>query len=262
MHLRPPHLSDIDRLLCGREPDDDRLVVLLPLVRSLRRAAELTPPRSRALRVATEAAGLSSAARASRNAATPTRADRPALSRPRLRLTGALLVLVVMLSASVGVASAANSAIPGETLYPLDCALEDLGLGNGGITERLSEAGLLVKSGQLGPGLVLVADALAHNAGTGGASQAANALRDAAGKMLDNGSARSAELRTRVAARLLDLAARHLTADQVDQAVVSLALDLDGDDGERTGDPERSNGKGNGGPERDKTTTTTKVKTK
>jgi len=167
-----------------------------------------------------------------------------------------------MLSASVGVASAANSAIPGETLYPLDCALEDLGLGNGGITERLSEAGLLVKSGQLGPGLVLVADALAHNAGTGGASQAANALRDAAGKMLDNGSARSAELRTRVAARLLDLAARHLTADQVDQAVVSLALDLDGDDGERTGDPERSNGKGNGGPERDKTTTTTKVKTK
>ncbi len=181
----------------------------------------------------------------------------------RLRLAGALLALVTMLSASAGVASAADGAIPGDTLYPLDCALEDLGLGDGGMTERLSEAGLLVKTGQLGQGLGLVADALGRAGKSGGASsQAADALRAAADNLLDKANAQSAELSTRVAARLLDLAASHLTADQLDQAVVTLALDLDSQDGGRTDNPDHSNGNGNAGPERDKTTTTTKAKTK
>ncbi len=56
----------------------------------------------------------------------------------RLTMAGAALALVVAVSG--GLAYAANGAKPGDLLYALDRALEGIGIGDGGVGERLSES--------------------------------------------------------------------------------------------------------------------------
>jgi len=56
----------------------------------------------------------------------------------RLTMAGAALALVVTMSG--GLAYAANEAKPGDLLYALDRALERIGIGDGGVGERLSES--------------------------------------------------------------------------------------------------------------------------
>ena len=60
-------------------------------------------------------------------------------------------VLAIVLSFG-GVAYGANGPVPGDTLYGLDAALENVGIGGGGLEERLSEAGELIDDGQVDEG--------------------------------------------------------------------------------------------------------------
>lgn len=265
--LRSHRLADIDRLLGGRTPHDEGLCDLLPLVRTLRNTAAATPSASRASLVAQRAALLAPAAQARPFAETQAKARRECLSPARLRLAGALLALLFMLSASAGVAAASDNAIPGDTLYPLDCALEDIGLDHGGMAERLSEANLLTRHGRLAPGLELVAAALHRYAPANAkASRAAEDLLAAADVIAKHGNSRPVRLERRVADTLLELAASGLGDDRLDQAVATLALDLTADGDGNPSSPHDSNGRGRGNqgsPANDKDkTTTTKIKQK
>lgn len=52
-----------------------------------------------------------------------------------------------------GVALAANGAVPGDTLFGIDRALETVGIGNGGNAERLNEVKALIDQGRADRGL-------------------------------------------------------------------------------------------------------------
>ena len=108
------------------------------------------PTEAEVQRFAVEAAKLVPAAPVGQNARALAGAAAAAHRRPRLslRLAGAMAAVVVALSAFSGVAYAANGAVPGDTLYGRDRALEDVNIGDGGLEERLTEAGQMVERGR------------------------------------------------------------------------------------------------------------------
>lgn len=71
-------------------------------------------------------------------------------------IASALLVGGVM-----GVAAASNHAAPGDPLYGIDRALEQINVNHGGFEERLDEANALAGKGRAAEALAHVADALA-----------------------------------------------------------------------------------------------------
>lgn len=110
-----------------------------------RGAAAVVPSDDAAVRFARQAAlATRPATRPATHTEAPVR-TRSAVSAPRprsyARFAGAFATLVVMLSASAGVAYAADASAPGYPLHGLDLAMESMGIGNGGLSERLSEAG-------------------------------------------------------------------------------------------------------------------------
>ena len=176
---RPISTSEAERLLDAKAPHAG-FEDLVSLVASLR--ASGPPPVERALieRVAVEAAAT---ARSSpvRHAGTAARPRRSLRLRHRLATGAAAMTLA--LGSSAGVAFAADGAAPGDALYGLDRALENIAVGNGGAAERLMEAAALVESGHLADGLEHAAEVLAANHGgdSADASEAASeALRAAA----------------------------------------------------------------------------------
>ena len=187
---RPISTSEAERLL-DAEPAQAGLEELGSLVASLR--ASRPPPVEPALieRVAVAAAAV---ARSSLVRSSPVRpvqfAATAAMQRRSLRLrhrlaTGAAAITLV-LGSGAGVAVAADGAAPGDVLYGLDRALENVAVGNGGAAERLREAAALVEAGHLADGLEHAAEVLAANHGgeSGGAGQAATeALRAAAARI-------------------------------------------------------------------------------
>lgn len=175
--------------------------------------------------------------------------------------------LVIVLSSTLalllgfaGVAYAADGAIPGDALYGLDCALEAAGIGDGGLEERLSEAGELIDNGQIDEGLTFAAEALTEEQddfdddGDGEESEEEGlgrreALLAAADAVLSSGSEQSLEVRTRVAEKLRWMATTELTGREFGQAVSRLARGLPLDDtleeGQTDGQSEETkNGKG------------------
>lgn len=108
---------------------------------------------------------------------TPTAIARSAPTRfvPRLATAALIAVLVVGLA---GTAAAADAASPGDALYGLDRALEQVGINDGGFEERLEEAQTLADKGQS-------AHALAHLAEELGATSpdAADALQAALARL-------------------------------------------------------------------------------
>ena len=78
-------------------------------------------------------------------------------------------VLVKVLAASValaavgtGVGVVANQAAPGDPLYGIDQALEQIGIGDGGVTERVQEAQRLIVKNHVAEGLRHAGDAIAQ----------------------------------------------------------------------------------------------------
>ena len=168
----------------------------------------------------------------------------------KTKLVAIVVASIVALLAFAGVAYGANGAVPGDTLYGFDCALE----------ERLAEAGELMDKGQVDEGLALAAEALTDEQeefeedgdgeenGEEGPGRR-EALLAAAEAVLANGSEQSLEVRTRVAEKLRWMATTELTGKEYGQAVSRLAraLTLEGEEGEGLTDgekPDSKNGKG------------------
>ncbi len=76
--------------------------------------------------------------------------------RAAATLTSAMLVVASL----AGVAVAADHAGPGDMLYGLDRALEAIGIGSGGASERLAEAKGLIDNGEYTDGLSHATDVL------------------------------------------------------------------------------------------------------
>jgi hypothetical protein len=179
--------------------------------------------------------------------------------------TKAMIVLgsaVAAVLCFAGVAYAADDAAPGDTLYGLDCSLEDIGIGDGGLQERLTEASELVEDGQVQEGLELAAGALAEeeqdeddDGQLEDGTSRSEALLAAAEAVLSSGSEQSLEVRTRVAEKLRFMATTELTGKEFGQAVSDLARGIsseeeqgedDASEGTSRGKSGESHGKANG----------------
>ena len=68
--------------------------------------------------------------------------------RPALRRVMALAASVAVLFALSGVAIAADGAVPGDLLYGVDRAMERIGIGDGGVDERIVEFDALIERGR------------------------------------------------------------------------------------------------------------------
>lgn len=141
--------QEIERLLTGSPAGNGPLSDLAPFVEEMRSyEAAYLPSDQLVERVAAEAATLALA-----GSATGVTGTRPSpLSRrrwPALSPRVAMATLsVVMLVGMTGVAAAADSATPGDPLYGLDRAMEQIGIGAGGAAERLDEADQLLTEGK------------------------------------------------------------------------------------------------------------------
>ena len=65
------------------------------------------------------------------------------------KLAAMVAAAVVAAGSVTGVGFAADGAAPGDALYGLDCAMERVGLGDGGVQERVQEAAKLAQRGEI-----------------------------------------------------------------------------------------------------------------
>lgn len=200
---RPISTSEAERLL-DAEPAPSGLDELVSLMASLRASAP--PPVANALieRVAIEAAATA------RSSTLRPAATVPTTRSPRLghRVATGAAALTLVLGSGAGVAFAADGSAPGDALYGLDRALENVAIGNGGVAERLREAAALVEAGHLADGLEHAAEVLAANHGgeSKDASEAASeALRAAAERITATAHPNSGATTARVEAAVADV---------------------------------------------------------
>lgn len=99
--------------------------------------------------------------------------------RLRTRAATVAASFTLVFGAAGGVAYAANGAVPGDTLYGIDRALEKIGIGNGGADERLTEIRSLVDSGDVGAGLHHAAETIVED------TDGSTALLEAAVRIAD-----------------------------------------------------------------------------
>ena len=216
--------ADSERLLSGGTPQSNALCRLEPHLKALKRLRRGVPTDAQVERFAFAAARVvaSTEPRAVGPAAV-SGASRLRSSRLRLRLAATSAALVLVLCASAGVAYAADQAVPGDTLYDLDRALENIGLGDGGLQERLIEASQLVDRGRIQEGLTLAGEALAAASGESGPLRAAaDALRTAVDPAFYDSSTQTPEAQGAAADKLRWLA----TAEPSAQAFVETVNDL------------------------------------
>jgi hypothetical protein len=182
---------DLESLFAGREPTEGDLACLAPIVEAIRREAE-NPVRPEAGAIVP---ALAEAAKGSAvGAPVGHRGSKP--WRRRLVTIGGVAAL-----ATVGVGSAAvasDGAAPGDLLYSVDQAFEAIGIGDGGIQERLDEATKLTENGQPDQALEHAANAYRKE----GNDEAARALVQAAVSVQNQGAERSAEVRAQVSEML------------------------------------------------------------
>ena len=168
----------------------------------------------------------------------------------RLGFAVSSLTLVVLASGFGGLAYAANGALPGDVLYGVDLALEKVGVGDGGLTERLTEAGRLVDAGRVQEGLSHAGDAIAASAPEDEALQAAAMnLHAAATDAANNQNLQSAEGRALLAESLRQMAAKASSPEEFGRAAQELAGSLApfGQDGGGAGQGPAPDGTDGGG---------------
>ncbi len=136
----------------------------------------------------------------------------------RRRVAIAVAAAALLVVGTAGLAVAADGAAPGDALYGVDRALEKVGLGSGGATERLEEASSLVERGRVAVGLDHAANALSELKGSPEIEGAEAALHHAADQVSTlrvedvEGYEATQEFRDQ-AASLLDLLASQLSSD-------------------------------------------------
>lgn len=222
--------EDVERLLSKSASKDEGLEQLHSIVEALGHAGESSPTEKEVQKFAAQAAkqvplgpDRSRAALAGAAAAGPTTRRRPVA----LRLAGATAAVLVVIGGFSGFAYAVDGAVPGDTLYGVDLALEELGIGDGGLQERLREASELVTRGRAQEGLDLASDAVAESAGEdSGLRAAADALRVATQSAMENRALSTSEELGETAERLRQMASEEKTNEELGQAVEELAGSL------------------------------------
>jgi hypothetical protein len=236
---------DIERLLTGGNPDSREAADLAPLLEMLKASASYEPSQADTQRYAAEAAEIARLeSMRSGGAAEPSnvRAHRRRgwlASSPRF---GTALAAVLLLVGMTGVAFASNGAAPGDSLYGIDRALENVGLGAGGLGERLLEAGALVNHGRSAEALAHAAEALDASGGEDEDLTAAAAALHSAAQRLEAMDLDEMDVRSRVTVMLRWIAGTDLTAQDFDQGVSQLAREITGQSNPA------SDEKGNGPP--------------
>ena len=139
----------------------------------------------------------------------------------RLRQRALIAASVAGIAAlAVGGAAAADEAKPGDALYEIDRALEDLGINDGGDEERLEEAEELVDEDEVELALEAAEEALEDmDELEGDEAEELSGLLNAAQSVLTNGSEQSLERRTQVAEMLVFMATTDLKGKEFGQAV-------------------------------------------
>ncbi len=225
--------ADVERLLDGPGAAAEHLGELPSIVAAISRMGDGAPTEEQVRLFATEAAKQVPPAPA-KPAATQANAAGSTLARSRarrrrlvVRLAGVAGAVVVALAGFGGFAYAANGAVPGDTLYGTDLALEKAGIGDGGVRERLNEASQLVERGRFQEGLALASDAVAESAdGDEGLRAAAEALRVAAQSALRYQNPQTSEELGNTAKQLREMASGDNTSAELGQAVEDLAGSL------------------------------------
>ncbi|MFH1331323.1 MAG: hypothetical protein ABIJ48_11800 [Actinomycetota bacterium] len=139
------------------------------------------------------------------------------------RRIAAGLTTLLLFFTMAGVAVASDWSAPGNALYGIDRAAERVGIGAGGLPERLDEALALAGAGRPAAALEHAADALAtESEGTG----AADALLAAAEAVLSNDEGDADEVRQAVAEMLLWMSTTELTGTDFGLAVAAQAQEL------------------------------------
>lgn len=236
---------DVERLLTGQPQEDPALARLGAFLAALHGPTLQPLSGERLWRLAGDAAA---AARESRPEAGQEAPERRTSSRWLLTLRHRLAVIaaaIFVLAGMTGVAAAADEAAPGDPLYGLDRALEAVGIGAGGATERISEAQLLAGDGQVAEAINHVAEAIASSNEDAQSddfspesANAADALRQAAANVRDDGDGpESQQIRDAVAAMLEEMADMALNPDfdavEFGQRVSEMARQIGGQAGQQ-----------------------------
>jgi hypothetical protein len=215
--------SDIERILRGQVPHGPGLSRLVAMVAGLRAQRELN------LRPEIVSRHVAMAVEAVRAATPAPRVASPAPAASRWRLVprlGASVAAFALVIGMTGVAVASNAAAPGEPLHGIDVFLEDLGIGDGGNPERISEAQSLSKKGMAVEALAHLTSTLSENSG------ATDALKTAVERLgaNDEGSEQSQQVREGVADMLDWMATTNLEGDAFGQGVAEQARALSGNE--------------------------------
>lgn len=200
---------DVETLFSGGDPQDADLARLVPLLESLRDRWAASPSE---LEIQAFAALAAAQARESR----PAREDLALGAQQRWdlgagvrhRLAGAAAAML-LLCGMTGVAAASNGSAPGDALYGIDRALEQIGVGAGGARERILEAQALLDRGEVSEAITHSVEAFEPADLFPETSSASEALIGAAEKVAGDGgqTGAPAAVREAVAAMLSDMAA-------------------------------------------------------
>ena len=229
----PISKTDCERVLSGYAPEGEGLDDLVSAVRVLGRFGESAPPEDEVRHFAAEAArSVSSGAKAGARlgavrSTSGVGSNRRRKRRLRPALVATAMAVVLVMSASAGVAYAADGAVPGDTLYGLDLALEKVRIGDGGLGERLTEAGQLVRKGRPQEGLDLAGKAISESAPEDEDLLAsAEALLAAAEAAVRNQRLYSQDVLEGIAEKLRMMASGEKSAEQLGRAVDDLTGSL------------------------------------
>ena len=201
--------SDVECVLSGQEPESETLARLAASLVALHAEQPEAPSDETISRMAGEAAEIArSSAPDHDTAVSPAPGIRPRGARGSLRrrlvtLTAAMFVFAAM----TGIAFAADGAAPGDTLYGLDRALEQVGINDGATTERIQEAKVLAANGQVPDALRHLADSVeSQDQNSVEVQEAAEALRAAADNVRSgDDDSESSEVRESVAEMLEEM---------------------------------------------------------
>ncbi|MDN4473808.1 hypothetical protein [Demequina zhanjiangensis] len=142
---------------------------------------------------------------------------------PMRRRAAAAAGLAGLAAIVVGGAAAADEAKPGDYLYEVDRALEDLGINDGGAEERLEETEELIEEGDVEGALESADEAVEEMDEDAELDEEdleeLTGLLHAAESVLKNGSEQSLERRTQVAEMLTFMATTDLKGKEFGQAV-------------------------------------------
>ncbi len=193
--------KDIERFFAGETPENSSLAMLKPIVDQLHAGWGRTPTPESVSAFARSAAGLSASSStgvgATQLSPTPKRRRRLV---PRLAVP---LALVMLVSGLTGAAIAADGAVPGDPLYGFNLMLEKVGIGQGGVAKRFTEAAELASRGDEAGALAHAAEAIAtEDPDDVATAQAVSGLEHAIDQLTAEVPGQSNEARGRVAAML------------------------------------------------------------